>query len=174
MAALLRAGTALLPVAISPYGCMGPMFLRFLFGTWAGPHYKFDRRRPMAQKKYNQAMLHPAPSGIIPLATSNWRREKPHTQFFYRSSYTVAIPREFILQQLVMATSNAIALHIRNAKQGSLSPPAEPFDEDLQLNTTRPAGGRIVRPPPGLTHASDDLNTDLDITPPPSTITRHI
>jgi hypothetical protein len=50
MAALLRACTALLPVAISPYGRMGPMFLRFLFGTWTGPHYKFDWRRPMAQK----------------------------------------------------------------------------------------------------------------------------
>jgi hypothetical protein len=33
MAALLQAGTALLPVAISPYGRMDSMFLRFLFGT---------------------------------------------------------------------------------------------------------------------------------------------
>jgi hypothetical protein len=165
-AALLRAGTALLPVAISPYGRMGPMFLRFLFGTWAGPHYKFDRRRPMAQKMYSQAMLHLAPFGLIPLATSNWRREKPHTQFFYGNSYTAPTPHEFILQQLGLTISNAIALHIRDAKQGSLSPPTKPFDEDFQPNTTRPAGGRIVLPPPGLTHASDDLTTDLDITPP--------
>jgi hypothetical protein len=40
MAALLWAGTALLPVAISLHGRMGPMFLHFLFGKWAGPYYK--------------------------------------------------------------------------------------------------------------------------------------
>ena len=120
----------------------------------------------MAQKMYNQAMLYPALSGIIPLATSNWRHEQPHTQLFYGNSYTAPTPYELILQQLGLAISNAIALHIRDAKQGSLSPPAEPFGKELQPNTTRPAGGRIVRPPPGLTHASKDLNTDLDITPP--------
>jgi hypothetical protein len=120
MAALLRAGTALLPVAIGPYGRMGPMFLHFLFGTWAGPHYKFNRRRPMAQKMYNQVMLHLATSGIIPLATSNRRREKPHTQYFYGHSYTAPTPHKFILQQLGLAISNAIALHICDAKQGSL------------------------------------------------------
>ena len=81
MSALLRAGTALLPLAISLYAHMGPMFLRFLFRTWACPHYKFNRQQPMAQKLYNQAILHPALSSVITLATSNWRCKNPHTQY---------------------------------------------------------------------------------------------
>ena len=148
---LLQAGTALLPVAISLYGHMSPMFLHFLFETWTGTHYKFDRRQPMALKIYNQAMLHPAPSGVIPLATFNWRCKEPHTQYFYGHSYTAPTPHKLILKWLGLTISNAIALHIRNAKQGFLSPPAEPFVEDLQPPTTCPVGGRIVRPLPGLT-----------------------
>ena len=61
--------------------------------------------------------------------------------------------------------SNAIALHICDAKQGSLSPPANPFDKDLQPPTACLVGGRIVRPPPGLTGATNVIDAGLGTTP---------
>ena len=103
MVALLQAGTALLPVVISPYVRMGLMFFCFLFGRWAGPHYKFDRWQSLAQKMYNQVMLHPSPSGIIPLATSNRRRKKAPHSFF------MAIPT-----QPPPPTSSSSNSHITN------------------------------------------------------------
>ena len=93
------------------------------------------------------------------------KNKKPHAQYFYGHSYTAPTPKKFILQQLGLAISNAIALHIRNAKQGALFPPANPFDEDLQPLTARPVGGCIIRPPPRFTCVASSISCGFDITP---------
>jgi hypothetical protein len=117
----------------------------------------------MAQKIYNQAMLHPVPSSIVPLATSNWRHEKLHTQYFYGHSYTALKPHEFILQKLGLTISNDVALHISDAKQGVLSPPGDSFDKDFLLLTARPVEGPIISPPPGFTRATLGIDISLNI-----------
>ena len=123
----------LLPVAISPYGRWGPMFHNFLFGRMK-EIYKFPKTRPNAEKMYNRAMNYPAPIGIIPLATATWKKEKPKQQYFYGHSYTSPTPREYAVQNLGLAISNAVALHIRDAREGLLVPPTHEDDEDFDLD----------------------------------------
>ena len=72
-------------------------------------------------------MSYPAPVGIIPLATSTWQGDKPKQQYFYRHSYTCPTPREFAFQGIGLAISNAIAIHMRDAKEGKF---IEPSDEE--------------------------------------------
>ena len=135
---LLKTWEILLPVAISPLGKWGPMFHYFLFGTWPEPtKYKFPKTRPNAEQMFHRATSHPAPRGIVPLATSVWKQNKPKYQYFYGHSYTTPTPHEFIHQQLGLAISDAIALHIRDAKLGTLTPNEDNYDnnnEDMELD----------------------------------------
>ena len=77
---------------------------------------------------YDRAVSYPSPIGIVPLATHNWKAEKSRTQHFYGHSST---PKEYILQKLGLCISNCIALHIQDAKLGSLVPPTHSHDKDF-------------------------------------------
>ena len=85
-------------------------------------------------------MSHPSPIEIVPLATRNWEAEKTRTQHFYGHSYTAPTPKEYILQKLGLCISNYIAIHIRDAKLGSLVPPTHPHKKDY---TYHPRGNCV-------------------------------
>ena len=76
-------------------------------------------------------MHHPVPVGIVPLATVAWKRNKSHKHNFYGHSYTCPTPLEYAQQQFGLAHSTAVALHIRDAKQGKLVEPSDPNDDDF-------------------------------------------
>ena len=163
---LLKTWEILLPVAISPLGKWGPMFHYFLFGTWPEPtKYKFPKTRPNAEQMFHRATSHPAPRGIVPLATSVWKQNKPKYQYFYGHSYTTPTPYEFIHQQLGLAISDAIALHIRDAKLGTLTPNEDNYDnnnENMELDNDMLESQQLQ-----LAEANSrvDLNT-LPLSPP--------
>jgi hypothetical protein len=121
----------LIPAAVSPYGRWGPMFHNFLFGKLTHRQKKFRLNRPNATRMYHRSIAHPCPIGIVPLAHATWKKEKPKSQLFYGNSHTVPTPKEYLLQELGLVLSNAIAIHIRHAKQGKLTPPILPDDEDF-------------------------------------------
>jgi hypothetical protein len=154
---MLQTNRVLIPVAISPYGRWGPMFHKFLFGTMSDEPIKFFKTRPKAQQMYDRATSYPSPIGIVPLATSNWKAEKARTQHFYGHSYTAPTPKEFILQKLGLCISNCIALHIRDAKLGSLVPPTHPHDEDF----TPPPPGDCVGVDSHLSSIPPSLRSDF-------------
>ena len=160
---LLRTNRVLIPVAISPYGRWGPMFHKFLFGTMSEEPPNFYATRAKARQMYERATSYPTPIGIIPLATSTWKAEKSKSQHFYGHSYTAPTPKEWLLGKLGLAISNSIAIHLRDAKHGTLVPPTNPLDDDF-------APVQPVHPPPGgclprgstLSSISPTLREDFD------------
>ena len=72
--------------AICPYGGMGPMLRRFLFGDDPIRPLSFSANWPQAAKMYLDSLQSSAPHGIIPLANSSWSSSKPADQKFYGHS----------------------------------------------------------------------------------------
>ena len=128
---LLDTDRVLIPMAISPYGRWGPMFHKFLFGNMYTPDHKFPKTRPAAERMYHRSMSYPTPLGIVNSASTQWRKSKPRCQHFYGHSYTAPTPREYTLQKLGLAISNALCLHLRDAQLGNLVEPTHPHDEDF-------------------------------------------
>ena len=185
---LLEQNEVLIPCAISPHGRWGPMFHYFLFGKMTVPHHKFPHTRPFAAQMYWRAMRHPCPSGIVNLACANWKKSKSKHHKFYGYSYATPTPKEYALQHLGLAFSNAIAIHVRDAKQGRLVEPTDINDDDYidpdidnpddadelnnPLSPPTPAAD-IVAPPPGFNDATfawaqgDSTALDLVTAVPP-------
>ena len=128
---LIRLTTLLIPAAISPHGRWGPLFHLFLFGTLAVEQKPFPLWRPNTSRMYRRITNHPCPRGIVPLAATQWKRKRHPGQLFYGHTYTAPTPKEYLLQKLGLVISNAIAIHVRDAKQGQLVEPVHPEDEDL-------------------------------------------
>ena len=131
MEMLLDSGKVLIPFAISPYGRWGGMFHRLLFGWSNTPGLSF-RTRLKANEMYERATTHPAPSNLVGLATTQWRRTKPRHQHFYGHSYTAPTPKEWALQRLGLVIDNALCTHLRDAERGLLAAPADVHDEDFE------------------------------------------
>jgi hypothetical protein len=146
---LLDADKVLIPIAVSPYGRWGHMFHAFFFGL--PPDHKplkFVNRRSHAFRMYNRALSDPTPLNLIARATSCWKSSEPTTPF-YGHSYTAPTPREFAIQKIGLVISTALAMHLRDAKQGNLKPaelPRQPHP--LPARTPVPA------PPPGFEHVT--------------------
>ena len=155
---LLRTNRVLIPVAISPHGRWGPMFHKFLFGTMSDKPPSFSHTRPRARQMYERATSYPTPVGIIPLASSTWKAEKPKSQLFYGHSYTAPTPKEWLLRKLGLVISNSIAIHIRDAKQGTLVPPTSPLDDDF----TQPPPGDCIPADSAASSIAPSMRTDFD------------
>ena len=135
---LLDQQMVLIPFAVSPLGRWGPMFHNFLFGRTSSHHpLSFRSNTSSAAKMYHRATTSPCPIGLIPLATAQWKHSKPDSQHFYGHSHTAPTPKEYALQQLGLVISNALAIHLRDAKRGTLqpAPPELLRDDPLPDNT---------------------------------------
>ena len=115
------------PVVISPHGKWGDMWHNRLTDKIQGDYYKFPPSRLEAENMYYHSMSHPVPVGIAPLATATWRKEKLKQQYFHGHSYMCPTPKEFSFQGIGLAISNAVAIHIRDAREVKL---VEPSDAD--------------------------------------------
>ncbi len=60
--------------------------------------------------------------------------------------------KEFLIQKLGLAISNAIAIHVRDAKQVKLTPPTQLDDDDYFLSKTATARQ--------LSKNNDDVDSD--------------
>ena len=121
MGQLLDQNMVLIPLAISPYGRWGPMFHTFLFGpTPYLPTPTFQSNHSNAARMYHRATTSPCPIGLLPLATARWKATKNASDHFYGHSHTTPTPKEYALQQLGLVISNSLALHLRDAKRGTL------------------------------------------------------
>ena len=121
----------------------------------------FYHTRPKARQMYERATSYPTPVGIIPLATSTWKVDKPKSQLFYGQSYTAPTPKEWLLGKLGLVISNSIAIHIRDAKQGTLVPPTSPLDEDFTRpppGNCNPAGSPVSSIAPSMREDFDDAH----------------
>ena len=118
--------------AICPYGGLGPMLRRFLFGDDPIQPLSFSANKPHAATMYQDSLQSSAPHGILPLANSAWSASKPDHQRFYGHSYTAPTPQIHFLQQLGLACTKAFAFHIRRpvrtqrAAQASSGPARAP------------------------------------------------
>ncbi len=126
--------------AICPYGGLGPMFRRFLFGDDPIRPLSFSalsQLAPQAAKMYHDSLHSTAPHGILPLAHPSWSASKPAHQRFYGHSYTAPTPQ--------IACTKACAFHIRRPVRTQQAPQA----------SSGPA-----RAPPGL---NSSFSTDTGV-----------
>jgi len=128
--------------AICPYGGMGPMLRRFLFGDDPIHPLSFTTNKPHAARMYLESLQSSAPHGILPLANSSWSSSKPAHQKFYGHSYTAPTPRIHFLQQFSLACTKAFAIHLRRPTRTQQAPQAS---------------SGTARAPPGL---SSPFSTD--------------
>ena len=128
--------------AICPYGGMGPMLRRFLFGDDPIRPLSFTPNKPHAAKMYLESLQSSAPHGILPLANASWSSSKPAHQKFYGHSYTAPTPRIHFLQQFGLACTKAFAIHLRRPTRTQQAPQAS---------------SGTARAPPGL---SSPFSTD--------------
>eukprot|EP00577_Skeletonema_sp_RCC1716_P032352 CAMPEP_0113406396 /NCGR_PEP_ID=MMETSP0013_2-20120614/19487_1 /TAXON_ID=2843 ORGANISM="Skeletonema costatum, Strain 1716" /NCGR_SAMPLE_ID=MMETSP0013_2 /ASSEMBLY_ACC=CAM_ASM_000158 /LENGTH=453 /DNA_ID=CAMNT_0000292235 /DNA_START=436 /DNA_END=1797 /DNA_ORIENTATION=+ /assembly_acc=CAM_ASM_000158 len=128
--------------AICPYGGMGPMLRRFLFGDDPIRPLSFTPNKPHAAKMYLESLQSSAPHGILPLANASWSSSRPAHQKFYGHSYTAPTPRIHFLQQFGLACTKAFAIHLRRPTRTQQAPQAS---------------SGTARAPPGL---SSPFSTD--------------
>ena len=147
---LLDTGQVLLPWTISPHGRFGPMFRRFLYGESLGHNYTFPATRPNAARMFNRAMFHPSTIGLVPLATAAWKRNKSPKQHFFGNSWTCPTPLEYAQQKFGLAYSNAKALHVRDAKRGTLVEVTDSANEEEIDPTATPDTEPDFYCPPGF------------------------
>mmetsp|Transcript_23067 Transcript_23067/g.32939 ORF Transcript_23067/g.32939 Transcript_23067/m.32939 type:complete len:162 (-) Transcript_23067:114-599(-) len=112
--------------AICPYGGMGPMLRKFLFGDDPIRELSFSSNWPQASKMYRDSLQSSAPHGILPLANSAWSSSKPAHQKFYGHSYTAPTPKISFLQQFGLACTKAFAIHLRRPTRTRQSPQVPP------------------------------------------------
>eukprot|EP00985_Skeletonema_marinoi_P012317 scaffold5920_cov204-Skeletonema_marinoi.AAC.6 len=110
--------------AICPYGGMGPMLRRFLFGDDPIRPLSFTPNKPHAARMYLESLQSSAPHGILPLANASWSSSKPAHQKFYGHSYTAPTPRIHFLQQFGLACTKAFAIHLRRPTRTQQAPQA--------------------------------------------------
>ena len=120
---LCDADEVLLAMAISPYGVWSPTINTLLFGDGVDLQhdYRIPISRPNAKRMLHRSVTPPCPRGIANIAFAKWKKTKSKHQYFYGNSYTCPTPRIYIQQQFGLAISTAIAMHIRNAKKGTLT-----------------------------------------------------
>jgi hypothetical protein len=154
-------------------GKWGNMFHTFLFGPKARSSPLAFRQHPNAEYMYHRATTFPTPIGIIHTATARWKASKSPSQHFFGHSYTMPTPKEYTLQQLGHVITNALALHIRDAKRGQLKPaPTRPPGLTPDFNTLpSPFDGIAAtltstdrHPTPLLGRQLDSLPDDVNLT----------
>ena len=103
--------------------------------------------------------------GIVNMACANWTKTKSKQQKFYGYSYATPTPKEYALQlqHLGLAIGNAIAIHVRDAKQGRLVEPTDINDDDYSdPDTDNPDDADIPPLAPPLAAANGALPLDFD------------
>ena len=111
--------------AICPYGGLGPMFRRFLYGEEPKTLINFtaNKNKPHAANIYLQSLQAYALHGVLPLANTAWSATRRDNQRFYGHSYTAPTPQVHFLQQLGLACTKAFAAHLhRQSRRQSSSP----------------------------------------------------
>ena len=127
---LYESNRVLVPMAISPNGYWGPMFDALMFGHANRSHLSippltFPATRPFAARMYRRAMSHECPTGITNIAHKRWLASKPKHQQYFGNSHTSPTCKTYLLQKLGLVISNAIAIHINDAKNKKLPPAAD-------------------------------------------------
>ena len=119
---------ALLPAAISPYGKMGNIIERFMFGTETLPFPSFGPSKPQAKKAFELATSINTPNGILQQATKLWREDHPGET--YGSTYHAMDPLTSANQQLGQLVCVANGTHILDAIDKMNGEPV-PVDDGL-------------------------------------------
>ena len=109
---ILSRNMALLPVAVSPYGRLGSVIERFLYGTKMLPQQPFTNR-PHATAAAALASSRSVPRGVLTRANDLWRLSNPGRH--YGGSYKAPDPLSLFDQELGLAISVATSSHILRA-----------------------------------------------------------
>ena len=90
---------------------------------------KFPSLTPGGKEDVLAQHVPPCTGWNHPLAMATWRKEESKHQYFYGHSYTCPTPKKYAFQGIGVAISNAVAIHIRDVKEGKLM---EPSAEDCR------------------------------------------
>ena len=131
-----------LPAVISPYGMLGNMIDRFLYGAAPYPLPEFSATRKHAQRAARTAISMEVPGGILLRANQIWREQHPGEH--YGSSYRAMDPLTSANQRLGQLVCVANGTHILHALEklngepipveddGSVEPSDDWIQEDIE------------------------------------------
>ena len=116
---LIQKGIILMPWAIDPHGKWGPVLENFLFNCEPRQHPLFEptqssplrRNTPNAKLMYQLSMNPPSPVGVVTTACIKWKRAR--TRRFFGHSHTAPTPKEYLLGELGLGITKALAVHLR-------------------------------------------------------------
>ena len=123
---------AFIPAVVSPFGKLGNILERFLFGTEAIPFPAFSSSKPHAKKAQEIATSYCTPQGVLRRAAALWRAEHPGEE--YSGTYHAMDPMSSASQKLGRLTCVANGSHILHAldKMNDEPLPAGDYDESQQ------------------------------------------
>ena len=104
---------ALIPIAIvsiGPFGEIGDLFMRFLYGTAPKSLPKISSSKPNAQRALDLAISNKVPSSILGRAKDIWAHRE-HLEFF-DGSYLAGNSQIWAEQQLGLACVTQLGQHI--------------------------------------------------------------
>jgi hypothetical protein len=146
---LLEKQMTLIPFAIDPFGCIGPLARTFLFGMKPAQQLFFPASRPQASEMHRWITSFTSPVGFLPHAGRAWSTTRPHT--FYGHSFTALTPSLSTVQNLGLCICKSFASHTiyacqkfrdRPPVQNSQRPDPFPVpitDEDITADLKRAA-----------------------------------
>ncbi len=136
----LEDNTILLPFAIDPQGCRGPILDHFFLQSSGNLPYTFPTNRPNAKVMFVRSTTAPSPISILCTADSIWKRTKSRP--FFEHSYKTPTPSISLIQQLGLGITKAFATRIQNATRRNPqvsdqeSNPNHALDQPLVLHGT--------------------------------------
>ena len=101
---------ALIPIAIGPFGEIGDLFKRFLYGTAPKSLPIISNSKPNAQRALDLAISNKIPSNVLGRAKDVWSHRE-HLEFF-DGSYLASNPQTWAEQQLGLACVTQLGQHI--------------------------------------------------------------
>ena len=90
---LVDKGTALIPMAVDPFGRWGPLMRGFLYQDYPRRPMTFRADKIHARRMYERILTYPCPRGVVTAACINWKHNK--RQKFFGHSYTAPTPKEY-------------------------------------------------------------------------------
>ena len=127
---------ALIPVTVSPFGHIGGLFKKFLYGTDCLPcpdcynkHPDGSKtRRINAEAAYKLAASTKVPFGILNQANAIWRAE--HPSLSYSGTYHATDPKTWFEHELGLLSCDVISSHLLRAHGHNRSKRTRPNTAD--------------------------------------------
>ena len=125
MGQLLDSNQGFIPIAIGPFGELGQIFQRFLYGTQPTTLPLISKDKPNAERALHLSISNKVPSNVLGRAKEIWTHKR--NSGFFDGTYLASNPQIWAEQQIGLACVTHLGEHILRS-QGQMT--YSPHDDD--------------------------------------------